>query len=320
MILRWNLTLLISMWLIHAISRHSPRHYLVVFETRTVFMLLAGAIAALTFVYAARAGVSLSSISLSGIYTRRLEFRITVASLGAVGYLVPWTGYVVNPMLIAFGLSKRSRVLVLAGICGQLLIFGLDGEKTFLLSPLFIYLIYRVLRSGKLHRVGYRLTVAAGTIAALGAILALGFHMTALIDIVVRRVMLIPGVLSSFYLDFFSAHQHTLFADTLLKGFLRSPYPLSPPYLIGTIYFHDPTTDANANIFADAYAGYGFIGVILIGALTGVVLRALDLTACRRDRLTVLASQPCSDSRCRTVRSQRLSSPTASSSRWLSSC
>ena len=85
-------------------------------------------------------------------------------------------------------------------------------------------------------------------------------------------------------MDFFSAHQHTLFADTLLKGFLRSPYPLSPPYLIGTIYFHDPTTDANANIFADAYAGYGFIGVILIGALTGVVLRALDLTACRRDR------------------------------------
>ena len=92
-------------------------------------------IAALTFVYAARAGVSLSSISLSGVYRGCLEFRITVASLGAVGYLVPWTGYVVNPMLIAFGLSKRSRVLVLAGICGQLLIFGLDGEKTFLFSP-----------------------------------------------------------------------------------------------------------------------------------------------------------------------------------------
>ena len=289
LILRWNLTLLISMWLIHAISRHSPRHNLVAFETRTAFMLLAGAIAAITIVIAAREGVSPSSISLSGVYTRRLQFSTTAASLGgAVGYLVPWTGNVVNPLLIAFGLSKHSRVLVLAGICGQLLLFGLHGEKTILLSPLFIYLIYRVLRSGKLHRVGYRLTVAAGTITALGAILALRFNMTVLMNYVVRRVMLVPGVLSSFYLDFFSAHQHTLFAHTLLKGFLRSPYPLPVPFLIGTTYIHNPTTAANANIFADGYAGYGFIGVIFIAALTGVVLRALDLTACRRDRLTVL--------------------------------
>jgi hypothetical protein len=65
---------------------------------------------------------------------------------------------------------------------------------------------------------------------------------------------------------------------------------VEPPYLIGALYFHSASNDANANIWADAYANFGYAGIICFTLLLAILLWLYDSIAVNRDtRLAALA-------------------------------
>jgi len=93
----------------------------------------------------------------------------------------------------------------------------------------------------------------------------------------------VPGQLTAYYYDFFSSHPTYLLSESFLRWFSQPPYSLTAPYVIGTVYFHDPSLDANANLWADAMANFGLIGVIPFTIVLGAALWILDAMASGRD-------------------------------------
>jgi hypothetical protein len=59
------------------------------------------------------------------------------------------------------------------------------------------------------------------------------------------------------------------------------PYSLNPPQLIGDVYFGSHEMSANANIWADGFANFGFIGILGVSLVLGLVLFLYDSLAAR---------------------------------------
>jgi hypothetical protein len=104
------------------------------------------------------------------------------------------------------------------------------------------------------------------------------------------RMTALPGLLTGYYYEFFSSHPKAHLGHSIFRFFLDYPYAVEPPYLIGAIYFHSPSNDANANVWADAYANFGYFGVISFTVLLAALLWIYDSMAAECDtRLATLA-------------------------------
>jgi glycosyltransferase involved in cell wall biosynthesis len=213
--------------------------------------------------------------NLLEVYSVRADYR-EVASNPLVGYSTSWLGNILCPFLIAIGFIRKSPLLIAAGIAGQLFVFSITGFKSVFFSSLLV--------TGLLIALSYRgrffgLFVVWG---ATGLVM-----LTWLLDIVtqnilysslfVRRMIITPGILTGWYYDFFSTHPQTHLGHSILEGLVTYPYDRSPPYLIGREYFGNEQTYANANLWADAFANFGFWGIAGFTLVLGFILWLFDI-------------------------------------------
>ncbi len=208
--------------------------------------------------------------SLKEIYRVRLAAREVVSAQGRLfGYLLRWFTNVINPFLVILGLRRRRWWLLAAGVLGQALIFTFDATKSTLMSVPYLLGLYALLR-WKRWRVPAT-TLFQGGIALFGGAL-LGdwaLHSEVLTTYVLRRIFYVPGLLTAYYLDYFSVHPQWHWAHTLVGRLLGVLPPAGtsapgPGFLIGAVYFHNPAGNANVNFWADAFANLGNPGVILV--------------------------------------------------------
>src|SRR5207302_10056432 len=72
-------------------------------------------------------------------------------------------------------------------------------------------------------------------------------------SLVLQRLLATPGLLTGYYMQFFSGNPKMLLSHSVLKSLVENPYgSQSPPFIIGSAYFHNASNSANANIWADA--------------------------------------------------------------------
>jgi hypothetical protein len=217
------------------------------------------------------------------VYTTRFKYRQVTSYAGSIlAYSVAWAGNVLNPLLMAAGLVRRSWGLVAASLLGQLMLFRLTGFKSFLYAPLLAWAITFGIRRGLLRRLSEWVLWGAFGITVAGAL----FHAAGsrfVTYVFTRRVLATPGLLDGVYLDFFSTNPHTLWSDSFLSNIVPARYSVSTPFVVGAKYFRDPQMSANANLFADGFAGGGWAGVVLMGVLLGLVLLAWNTVAAGRD-------------------------------------
>jgi hypothetical protein len=182
-------------------------------------------------------------------------------------------------MLMALGMAQRRWPLVVLGLAGQLLIYGDTGYKAVLFSVALVPLVYfAIARAGR--RFG-PLTAIGTTVVLAGAVLVSstpGNWAQAL----ATRVFATPGHVTWYYVDYFSSHPQYHLSHSFLGSFFSSPYDVDPPLLIGSLYFHQGT-DANASMWGDAFANFGFAGVIGFTLICAAVLVIVDAIGRRRD-------------------------------------
>jgi len=208
--------------------------------------------------------------TLSKIYAVRLAARaILSAHSGVVGYLMRWLNNVFNPFFMAIGLQKQKWMFVGLGVLGELLIFTFDATKSTLMSVFYLLGLYAVLRWKRWRFPATLLFV--GVIALFGVALGvdLGFHSFVMRTYLLRRVFYMPGLLTGLYYEYFSSHPHWYWAHTAIGRLLGALPPAgamakTPSFLIGEFYFHNPTANANVNIWGDAFANMGNYGVVLV--------------------------------------------------------
>jgi hypothetical protein len=227
-------------------------------------------------------GVPTGLPTFENVYGTRADFANVASLTAGAGYFVPWAGNVIFPFLIAVGLARsRVRFLVL-GVAGALLVYGTAGFKSVLFAIFLVPLLFLVVRYAA-HRLGTLLTWAS--IAIIGLTVAATWVSGSLwpLAIFVTRLLAVPGQIAAYYYDFFSSHETYLLSHSFLGFFFTPPYDVDPPFLIGAVYLHSATTDANANVWADAMANFGLLGIIPFTLILGAVLWILDSVSIGRD-------------------------------------
>jgi hypothetical protein len=85
-----------------------------------------------------------------------------------------------------------------------------------------------------------------------------------------------------YFYDYFSTHAQYHLSHSFLSWIFSSPYSVDAPLLIGAVYFHQGT-DANTSFWADAFANFGFAGIVIFTVVCGLVLLGIDAVGRGRD-------------------------------------
>ena len=271
--LPFDAALLGSMAILALIPRMRPAPIAVPHLSLTVCTRLLAALGLVCLLYIIAAFGVHSPPSLGNVYATRASFDTAVGDAAGAGYIVPWAGNVINPTLMALGLARNRAAIMLLGIFGQLVIYSDTGYKSVLfavaLAPLVYVAVSRTSRVfGLVASLGTTVTLVC---AVLGNSITGGWSIA-----LANRTFATPGQVGYYYYDFFSFHQKEHLGHSFLRGFLHSPYADTPPYVIGDAYFPGFHTDANAHVWADAFANFGFGGVIAFTLVLGLVLWIAD--------------------------------------------
>jgi len=257
-----------------------PRVHLESYEFSVILALLSVTFYALLV---SSFGFQFHYVSFKDTYSVRGQFKNTVDQAPTlVAYAIGWQAWVINPLVMAMGLRSRRISWVLAGAMGQFAIYSITAFRAMLFSAgLLLYLLF-AMRSSKAF--GTRLAATWTAIfAGAGALQFFGYSLIPALLVAVRMTAL-PGLLTGYYYEFFSSHAKVHLGHSILRSLVDYPYAVEPPYLIGFLYFHNASNDANANLWADAYANFGYPGIICFTLLLAIVLWLYDSMAVGRDK------------------------------------
>ncbi len=258
------------------VSRRLPEH------------ALAGIALISLLIVGARYGFAIKLHNLTDVYDQRAEFKDALAGASYIRFLVGILSNVVCPVLIARGIYKRSRQDVALGVLSALYVFGVTGLKTAFSSVFFVVLVYAGARYAQ-RKFFVGATLSLIVITLLGWVLSATAGFTLVADLVVRRVLLIQGVLTYNYFHLFEGAPSSWLSHSILSPLFQVPRVADPAGTVGAQLF-GPGIHANANIFADGYVNGKTIGIILLAGIAGVFFSAVDTLSRQSPLVTNVAS------------------------------
>lgn len=246
----------------------------------TSFWLILAVFSLITYgLLAVTQGLSFRFISFFDVYDVREEYAANLEGVGILSYLVFTQANVVNPLMVARGVFGRRPLWTIAGLFGQFLLYSGTGFKAIILAiPAWLIMAFLLRRRVKSLEGTAILWGAAALVVVSGVIDELASS-NILTSLLTRRFILTPGLFSSAYVGFFSENPQVHLGHSVLRFFVDYPYERTPPYVIGEWIANLPTMAANANLFADGYANFGWLGIIGAGAVLLVYLRVLNRAA-----------------------------------------
>ena len=222
-------------------------------------------------------GFQLRWVSLSEIYEIRGNYRESFEQVPRMArYAITWLGNVVAPIAIARGLTTRRWLWAVLGVTTELFLVSITGFKQMLFSSILVAGVVILVKTTQISRLGYRVAALAGT--GVFAVTAFDFSTGgwSLSSVFVRRMVLTTAVNTKYHYEYFTDNPKAHLGYGLLSRWVDYPYDLSPAFLIGKVYYGNPETSANANVWADAFANFGIPGVLAFTAILGAVLLFVD--------------------------------------------
>ena len=187
---------------------------------------------------------------LKTIYERRYAAR---ENPSYVGYVIAPLRLAV-PVLAIFAWQIRKNLLwLIIAILGAISLFSYEGSKASLIFPALLWLILLGLRKNKLPAVLLLSLVALNLLAMTENILFGSIH---LIDYGVRRIIVVPGMVATFYWNY--------------APFVENLHNIT--FQIGKEYFKDAHCNANTNYLMWGWLWAGWFGVAIIAWMAGLVV------------------------------------------------
>jgi len=248
--------------------------------------LLVGCLLVLVLDFRSGLGRLLSLSGYSDIYSLRFSYREQVSSGFPLSpYFLLWTSKVLVPLLMAWGIVHRHWLLVGVSIFLQILMFSISGHKSFILS---LVLVAGVLWLFSRERGGVWFVSGILILSLLAAGFFYFLDNTLLVNVVIRRALMVPGMLTGFYYEYFNNQGLALYSQNFLQGWTTSAYTRPPAFEIGYAYFVREETSSNVHFWADAFANLGYFAVIGVSLFVGVMLAFINSLARSRERLLVV--------------------------------
>lgn len=224
-------------------------------------------------------GISVEFVSILDVYDVRADYVDEARDIGILSYLVTTQANVVNPLIAARGYIHRKWGLVAIAVVGQLLLYTTTGYKHVLFGILAWLVMALVLRVKGSQTRGSTLLIGATALVISSAVIDQLGNTNLASSLFSRRFIFTPGVFTSIYTRFFTDNQQVHLGHSILRPFVDYPYEKSPPFMVGYWMAGDFNLAANANLFADGYSNFGYVGMLGAGIVLLVYLRFLDKAA-----------------------------------------
>lgn len=231
-------------------------------------------------------GFHLRLLSFSDVYGVRSVFSEQVS--GLTGYLVDWQANVINPILIIYGIRRSKILLPVAGILGDFFIYSITGFKSILFSILamtvFMFVAQWKSSAVKAPAIGARIGVAFTMLVATSYLIDAFSGSIAWTSLFIRRLSLVAGVNTGYYYQYFSTAPKTHLDYGAVGTILGDARVVSPTSQIALYAYHTTIGAPNANIWADAFANFGYPGVVSFTLALAAFLWFYDRLAQHVDR------------------------------------
>lgn len=177
---------------------------------------------------------------------------------------------IIIPTAMIYYLYKKRYLLFSFLLLTGILVFSINGQRSVLFTILLAIGGFFFYKNNILI---YVPSIFLG-VSILSIIEYKISSLSYIIDIFIRRVLFLPQLLNYYYYDFFSKNSFDYFRQGLLSGLgVESPYDENISIMIGNLYLGGNT---NNGLFSDAYANFGFFGMILMPLLIVLALKVLD--------------------------------------------
>ena len=213
----------------------------------------------------------------SQTYDIREGFRDTSVPQ-IVKYMFFATSKALVPLLFLYALREKNKALALLVFLIQVCIFAVSGHKSVFLGVILVYLSWQYFSRNGCIRV-YSVSLWIVVFCSISFILDWAFGYNFLVNIFTRRMILVPGMLSGMYYEFYANNEYAKLAYSLLSSVFTYNYSSTPPFVIGNYYFDSDFMSANVNYLASGFAEFGYLGMIIFVLLASFLYKSLDMAA-----------------------------------------
>lgn len=230
----------------------------------------------LGLVYSIRSigGISVS-FSLAGVYRVRAAFKESTSDL-ITFFKSAMGGYIV-PCLIAYFFARKKFIGTAMSVALQCGFYLLARDKVYLfVIPIALIVGFW----GQLKKMTFTDCLDVGYVGyGCGLFLAAaGYMRTVVMELLTRRMMVVPSYLNYIYFDFFAVNtpiwwrQDTFFIDK----FFNPVYNQSVPLEISEVYFKKLEGNPNAGMFAEAASRCGYFGIFIYPIMLALLFYVID--------------------------------------------
>lgn len=233
---------------------------------------------------AAYGGLENFSLNIERVYEFRRETASNLPEIFA--YVYSNVASVLLPIIVVCAYIKKDYLVLLIAVFLTLLLFGMSHHKTVLFSPPVALALYIAFSNARINKYFPHIFLVIPFISLIEISYVRYFgdfgDISYLTSLVVRRVLFVPSLLDSKYIEFFSMHPYYLWSSSRLVSWaMESQYNMTAPFLIGFEYFRDLDTSANTGIIGSGYANAGIYGVVIYATFSGIILTSLNSLATR---------------------------------------
>lgn len=219
-------------------------------------------------------GNNLRFVSFSDVYDLRSDASALEESGGLANYAVMWLTYCFLPFYFAKGYLTKRWIYLIIALSGSLLIYMATGAKMAILLGLIIFIIFKLIQSGK----SYANRLLLGLVLSITGILLVipdNGAWVFLKSILLIRTLGAGGWTMATYYEYFDTYGFTFYShigpiNTLFNNYPYGDYSLGQ--LIGIEYSGSAEANFNANFWAsDGFAAAGLWGIVMITLVVSFV-------------------------------------------------
>ena len=240
-----------------------------------------------TIVFIINFGFNFEVPSLLDVYDVRLQYREVVSDSLFSAYMVGWMAYIINILTFLRGVQTKNIFMVIFTIVFQFYLFSLMALKSHLAVMLLGFLIYIYLN----RKIQFKSsTFIKLTLIAFSSLFLIDLFTSSTLaqTLITRRVLIVPAQITYYHFEFFSENVKTFWGYNIFSIFSDYNYNLSPPKLIGDIYFNKPEMTAVVNMFMEGYTAFGYFGVFLVTFVLKFIINTLDVIYLHRSNQNII--------------------------------
>lgn len=179
-----------------------------------------------------------------------------------IGYFYAFLGTVILPIFLVMSINRRKYLLSLAAILMFVYLYLTMANKITFLSLFVILALYF---SEKYVVKVFGMLVSMISLFLFGRGMEILFHFekfNLVEDMLIRRTIFVPALITNDYIDYFTRHPFLFYSDSILRRFFEYPFHEPVAFMISRIYYDRPGMYASTGFLADGYINLGVCGVL----------------------------------------------------------